>query len=144
MPPVANRIGVLTNLFLGAAFVDACFSQRERAYVTRLICDLLCTTELPTELAEHIERFDANVFSLEAAAAEFLREPPMSKRRLMELVTYVTKAEGHQSSEGFEYVLQLGELLGLPREELADLERPKARLRESFTNLAAVNPNSTR
>jgi uncharacterized tellurite resistance protein B-like protein len=139
MPPVAARIGVLTNLFLGAAFADAQFSKRERAYVNRLICDLLCTTEVPAEVAEHIDRFDPSLFSLEAAAQAFLKEPPMTQRRLLELVTYVTKAEGTQSPEGFEYIVRLGGLLGIEREDIADLERPKSRLRESFTNLARVD-----
>jgi hypothetical protein len=141
MPPVAHRIGVLTNLFLGAAFADATLSQRERAYVHRLVCDLLCTNIVPPEVAEHIERFDPNVFQLEAAAAEFMREPPMSKRRLLELVTYVTKAEGTQAPEAFAYLVRLAVLLGMQPEEISDLERPKSRLRESFTNLARVNPS---
>lgn len=142
MPSVAPRINVLTDLFLGAAFVDAQFSRRERAYVNRLVCDLLCVSEVPAEVAEHIDRFDSVAFSLQAAAEEFLREPPMTKRRLLELVTYVTKAEGSQSPEGFEYVARLGGLLGFEREDIADLERPKSRLRESFTNLVAVTTGS--
>ena len=64
----------------------------------------------------------------------------MSVRRLLELVAQVSKADGRQSEQGFDYLERLAEHLGLDRAEVQDLERPKDRLRDSVTSFEAVRP----
>ena len=138
MPSLAPRISLLTDIFLGAAFADAQFHDRERGYVRAVVMDLLSTKVLPVEIDQRIERFDPKSFDVHAAAIDFLREPPMSRRRLLELVAYVTLADGAQSPEEDAYLRQLGAALGLAPNEYADLCREKLHLRESFTDLARV------
>ena len=138
MPSVAHRIGLLTDLFLGAAFADTRFEQSERDYVRALLLDLLCTETLPQELEARIEAFRPSAFNLTAAAQDFLQDPPMSKRRLLELVAYVTLSDGEQSLEDDLYVRALAECLGMQFEEYKDLTRDPEVVRESFTELARV------
>ena len=138
MTSVRDRIGLLTELFLGAAFADGKFPQKERAYVRDLILDLLVATVLPPEIEQRIERFDAKSFDLQAVASEFLRDPPMSRRRVLELVAYITLADGEQNAEEDAFLRALGEAFGLQPEEYSDLRRDKIHLRNSFIDLARV------
>src|SRR6201999_806857 len=96
MGSVAHRIGVLIDLFMGAAYADRGCEKQERSYVRALVADLLCTQEVPPAVDALIENFDPERFDLRSVVGEFLREPPMNKRRLMELVAYVTLADGAQ------------------------------------------------
>lgn len=139
MPPLASRIGLLTDIFLGAAFADAQLLDQERGYVRSVVMDLLATKFMPPELEERIAKFNPASFDLSAAAADFVREPPMSRRRLLELVAYVTLSDGAQSPEEDAYLRKLGHALGLEPKEYADLCREKLHLRESFTDLARVS-----
>ena len=140
MGSVAHRINILIDLFMGAACADSGCGDTERDYVRRLVADLLCTRELPPQVSDQIDHFDSDSFDLRGAVSDFLREPPMNKRRLMELVAYVTLSDGSQSIEEDRYIRDLGHALGMPVEEYRHLtsDPDLAHLRESFTDLARV------
>jgi hypothetical protein len=140
MASVAHRIHVLIDLFMGAAYADRRCENKEREYVRALIADLLCSPELPAEIDAKIENFDPRQFDLRASVADFLREPPMNKRRLMELVAYVTLADGPQSVDEDGFLRDLGYALGMRVEEYRHLtsDPDMAAMRESFTDLARV------
>jgi uncharacterized tellurite resistance protein B-like protein len=140
MGSVAHRIGVLVDLFMGAAYADGRSAVKESGYVHALVADLLCKDPLPPEVEALIDRFDPHKFDLRVSVRDFLREPPMNKRRLMELVAYVTLSDGEQSVEEDHYLRQLGEALGMRVEEYRHLtnDPDMAHLRESFTDLARI------
>jgi uncharacterized tellurite resistance protein B-like protein len=138
MTVVRDRIGLLSDIFLAAAFADGRFPDKERAYVRELIRDLLSARQLPPELEARIEQFDPRNFDLRAAAADFAREQPMSRRRLMELIAYVTMADGEQTADEDAFVRAFGEALGLAVSEYADLTLDRINLRNSFIGLARV------
>jgi len=125
---------------MGAAYADNDCIRSEREYVRALVADLLCKPSLPEDIEAQIERFQPERFDLRAAAAEFLREPPMNKRRLMELVAYVTLADGKQAREEDSYLCQLGEALGMRPDEYRHLtsDPDMAALRESFLDIARI------
>jgi tellurite resistance protein len=140
MGSVAHRINILIDLFMGAACADSECADKERLYVRALVADLLCTEQLPAGVDALIEKFDPDHFDLRATVTDFLREPPMNKRRLMELVAYVTLSDGAQNVEEDTYLRDLGHALGLHVEEYRHLtnDPDMAHLRESFTDLARV------
>jgi hypothetical protein len=140
MGSVAHRIGVLVDLFMGAVYADRRCESKERGYVRALVADLLCIDPLPLEVSELIDQFDPAKFDLRVTVTEFLREPPMNKRRLMELVAYVTLSDGEQSVEEDTYLRDLGQALGMRVEEYRHLtnDPDMAHLRESFTDLARI------
>jgi hypothetical protein len=140
MASVAHRIGTLVDLFMGAAYADRRCENKERAYVRALVADLLCTPQIPSEIESQIVSFDPLKFDLRKTVTEFLLEPPMNKRRLMELVAYVTLSDGEQSMEEDGYLRSLGQALGMRVEEYRHLtnDPDMAALRESFTDLARV------
>jgi hypothetical protein len=140
MGSVAHRIGVLVDLFMGAVYADHCCVNKERRYVHALVADLLCKDPLPPDVAALIDEFEPDKFDLRVSVTEFLREPPMNKRRLMELVAYVTLSDGEQSTEEDRYLRALGQALGMRVEEYRHLtnDPDMAHLRESFTDLARI------
>jgi uncharacterized tellurite resistance protein B-like protein len=140
MGSVAHRIGVLVELFMGAVFADGKCDNRERDYVRALVADLLCKPSLPPEVEALIDRFDPDRFDLHKAIADFVSDPPMNKRRVMELVAYVTLSDGAQTLAEDAYLRRLGDSLGMRPDEYRHLtsDPDMAAMRESFTDLARV------
>lgn len=139
---VAKKIELLADLFLGAAYSDNSFCEEERSYIRKLLADLLCVDEIPHYLHRRIESFDRKTFDLKAAAREFASEPPMSKRRLLELVAHVIQADNIYDFAEDDYLRELAELLEVSRDEYKDLvlDYEIERLRESFTHIASSRP----
>jgi uncharacterized tellurite resistance protein B-like protein len=131
---VEEKIELLADLFLGAAFSDRLFGVDQRAYVRRLLTDLLCVSQLPEYLDNRIDAFNYDRFDLQAAAKAFIAEPPMSKRRLLELIAQVSHSDGVLDFAEDDYLRQLAELLAVPPDEYRDLvlEYEIEGLRDSF------------
>ena len=140
MASVAHRIGVLIDLFMGAVYADERADHCERDYVRALVADLLCKSPLPPEIDALIERFDPAGFDLRQSVAEFLREPPMNKRRLLELVAYVTLSDGKQCLQEDGYLHRLAQALDIKPDEYRHLtsDPDMAAMRESFVDLARI------
>lgn len=137
---VRHRITLLTDLFLGAAFADGGFVDGERDYIRSLLRDLLVTDTLPAGLEQHIAQFDPAAFDLARAAADFHADPPMSRRRLIELIAYVTLADGAMVSAEDQFIRKLGAALGLAEADYRDLtlDPEGEEHRRSFIELARV------
>jgi uncharacterized tellurite resistance protein B-like protein len=134
---VEAKIELLTDLFLGAAFSDHMFEDNQRAYVRRLLADLLCVSQLPEYLDNRINAFDYEQFDLQAAAKAFVEEPPMSKRRLLELVAQISHSDGVLDLAEDDYLRQLADLLEVPPSDYSDLalEYEIEGLRDSFIEI---------
>ncbi len=141
---VRDRILVLTDLFMGALWADDEFSEDEQKAVRTLLADLLLVTPttLPAEVEDRIVRFDPLSFDLEEAAGDFAADPPMAKRRLLELVGRMVDADGVVDMKEDEYLRRLAALLGMEYSEYSDLvlDYEIDELRESFEQLRAPPP----
>lgn len=136
------KIELLADLFLGAAYSDKEFCDDERFYVRRLLADLLCVDQVPDYLEKRIEQFDIIKFDLQAAAKEFAAQPPMSKRRLLELIAQVINANGVLDLAEDDYVHELAGALNVPIEDYHDLvlDYEIEQLRESFHEIVGLPP----
>jgi uncharacterized tellurite resistance protein B-like protein len=146
---VRDRIDVLVDLFMGAACADAHLKQAERATVQRLLQNLMLRDELPEEVQARIDAFDPDRFSLSRAAMDFASDPPMKKRRLLELVAQVVAADDVFDLAEDEYLRELAKHLGMELEDYADLvlDYEIEELAESFDFLRdsdAKVPSETR
>ena len=141
---VRDRILVLTDLFMGALWADDEFSEDEQKAVRALLADLLLVTPetLPTEVEDRIVRFDPLTFDLESAAGDFAADPPMAKRRLLELVGRMVDADGVVDMKEDEYLRRLAALLGMDYQEYSDLvlDYEIDELRDSFEQLRSPPP----
>jgi uncharacterized tellurite resistance protein B-like protein len=118
---VRDRIGPIVDLFLGAMYADHRFAEEEKRAVTRMLCDLICRPELPAELTEHIAHFDPDKFDLTATASDFVSDPPMNRRRLLELVAQLCVSDGELDFDEDEYLHRLARALGMEPSEYEDI-----------------------
>lgn len=141
---VRDRILVLTDLFMGAVWADDEFSEDEQRAVRRLIAELLAVepNALPPSVEERIRQFDPLKFDLEATAREFAHDPPMAKRRLLELVGRMVDADGVLDLQEDEYLRRLAAHLGLAYSEFSDLvlDHEIDELRATFEALRVPPP----
>lgn len=132
---VRDRILVITDLMLGALYADATMTGEEDRAVRELLAKLLLCTPgtLPPEVDERIKSFSLMTFDIERAAKDFLRDPPMKKRRLLELLAALTDKDGTDLRED-EYLRDLAQCLGMEEREYADivLSYEIESLRQSF------------
>lgn len=139
---VRDRIAVITDLFLGAAYADRRFPEDEKRAVRRLLCELIVRDVLPVEVEQRIETFDPAGFDLDTAAREFLRDPPMHKRRLLELVAQLSFADGELDLAEDDYLHALGRALGMEPADYQDivLDYEIQDLRRSFELIRPTGP----
>ena len=142
MSAVGDRIDVLIDIFLGAAYADRQLAGRERVRIQDLVQDLMCTRQLPPAVQRRIDAFVPERFDLQAAARQFAGDPPMSQRRLLELVAQVMAADDEYDLAEDEYLRALAGALGVPSADFQDLtlEYEVNELRESFEQLRKSPP----
>lgn len=134
---VRDRIGPITQLFLGALYADKRCVDAEKHAVRRLVKELIVLDELPAELEQLIEGFDPAAFDLQAVARDFASDPPMKRRRLMELVAQLCLADGELDFDEDDYLHRLARALDMPPGEYEDLvlDYETHELRKSFDML---------
>ena len=146
---VEDRILLLTDILVAAIYSDGTMLGEENDAARGLIADLLLipVDELPANVNERISNFRILRFDLDVAAADFLADPPMQKRRMLELVCKMIDADGETDLREDQFVRDLAESLGMEFSEYEDLvlhiegidrEELRERKRESFHELVAV------
>lgn len=131
---VRDRIGVITDLLLGAVYADGHFAASEQKAVRRMLSDLTVKPMLDPEVEARILCFDPASFDVMAAAQDFAADPPMNKRRLLELVAQLCLADGEFDLSEDDYLHALARGLGMRPTEYQDivLDYEIHALRESF------------
>lgn len=137
---MADRIDVITDLLMGAAYADGSLEGREEATVRRLLGELLDGAALPPETDARIKGFTPKGFDLEETAAHFRDDPPERKRKLLELVVAVRDADEVFDSDEDDYMTALARALGMKREEYADLALEIEELRNSLDEVRRSMP----
>lgn len=148
---IRERILLLTDILIAAIYSDGTMMGEEDSAARKLIADLLITQpdNLPVEVDERIRSFRIMEFDLEEAARDFLSDPPMKKRRLLELVVKMVDADGETDLREDQFVRELAKALKMDESEYEDLvleieevpaDQRRRRRRESFTMVASVPP----
>ena len=118
---VRDRSAVLVDLFLGAAYADGRFVAEEKQAVRRMLGELLLEHPLPEDIETQIVRFRPELFSLERAAEDFAKDPPMNKRRLLELVAKLCVADGEFDLAEDDYLHALARALQMEPADYRDI-----------------------
>ncbi len=136
---VADRILIITDLLVGALYADETMTGEEDEAARRLLADLLCIgpEALPAHVDERIRGFRPETFDLGATARAFLEDPPMAKRRLLELVSQMAHADGVLDLSEDQFLRDLAQHLGMEPSEYQDLvlDYEIEELRASFREL---------
>ena len=136
---MADRIDVITDLLMGAAYSDGSLEGREEATVRRLLGELL-DGALPAATDARITAFTPEGFDLEETAAPFRDDSPERKRKLLELVVAVRDADEVFDTDEDDYMTALARALGMKPEEYADLALQIEELRNSLDEVRRSMP----
>jgi len=139
---VRDRIAPIADILLGAVHADGRQRGVEKQAVRALLRDLIVRPELPAELEARIDRFDPHTFRLDEVAADFQRDPPMQRRRLLELVAKICLADGEFDIDEDDYLRRLARELRMQPHEYEDLvlDSELSDMRRTFELLCVVNP----
>ncbi len=140
MSEMADRIDVISDLLMGAAYADGALEGREEATVRRLLGELLGGPALPPALDARIAGFSPKGFDLEETAAVFRDDSADRKRKLLELVVAVRDADDVFDTDEDDYMTALARALGMKREEYADLALEIEELRNSLDDVRRSIP----
>ncbi len=144
-----DRSLVIVDLLLAALSCDGTIVGEEDQAARRLLADLLLCKpdELPPHVEERIRSFRLIAFDMDRTVADFLSDPPMRKRRLLELIAKLVDADGEHDLRESDFIRDLARALGMPKEEYDDLvlhieieeseDERLARMRDSLHDLRA-------
>jgi uncharacterized tellurite resistance protein B-like protein len=116
-----DRIDVVADLLMGAAYADDRLEGEEKATVKRLLRETLGVGTLPIDLEFRIDDFKPEGLDLGEAGAAFAREPLEMKRRLLELLSAVHSADDEYDFAEDEYLVRVGKAMGLDEKHYQDL-----------------------
>jgi uncharacterized membrane protein YebE (DUF533 family) len=116
-----DRIDLLADILMAAAYSDGHLEGIEKATVTRLLRETLGAPTLPMDLSFRINDFSMAEFKLPETAAAFAKDPPETKRALLQLVAAVHASDSEHDFEEDAFLRQLAGALGMPAEAYADL-----------------------
>jgi len=141
MSSLADRIGPLCDLLLGAAYADAQFKDKEQDEVRGLLEDM-CGGELSIEIEKQIAAFDPKKFDLLKTAGAFAADSDDDRRKILFLVAAVNDADEEVDFSEDEYLRDLAGALFLPADALAGLtvDVEVEELRETFEKVRKGPP----
>ncbi len=121
MGQLRDRIHVITDLLLGAVHADHKVEDAEVDEVRKVLRELLELDKLPGDIEGQIDGFAGDKFDLAKAARDFETDPPIKKRRLLELVALVRDADEEIDLAEDTYLVALANALKMERSEYDDL-----------------------
>ena len=116
-----DRLPLVTDLLMEAAYADDKLEGEEKDAVKRLLREILDVQTLPMDLGFRIDEFDPKRFDRAAAVAAIAGDPPDLKRRLLELIAVVHVADGEIDFAEDAHLRAVGQALGLPPESFKEL-----------------------
>jgi hypothetical protein len=116
-----DRIFVVADLMMGAAYADAKLEGAEKATIRKLLREILAVASLPMDLDVHIDSWKPEGFDMEATAKAFADDPQALKRKLLDLLSAVHAADQEFDLAEDAYLRQVGKAIGLPEERFRDL-----------------------
>lgn len=141
MSSLADRIGPLCDLLLGAAYADEQFKDMERDEVKGMIADLT-GGKVPPEVEKQIAAFDPKKFDLLKTAGAFAADTEDDRRKILFLVAAVNDADEEVDFSEDEYLRDLAGALFLPADALNGLvvDVEVEELRETFEKVRKGPP----
>ena len=116
-----DRLPLVADLLMDAAYADDRLEGEEKAAVKRMLREILGAAALPMDLDFRIDEFDPKRFDRAATVAEFAGDPKDLKQRLLELVAAVHASDGEIDFAEDAQLREVGAGLGLAPEDFQDL-----------------------
>lgn len=88
-----EHIETITDLLLGAAYADKRLEGDELRAITKMVCKLLGTDELPEAQQSQLKAFNPAKFDVNAASASLASLADDDKKRVLELVASINESD---------------------------------------------------
>ncbi len=109
---MSDRINVICDLLLGAAYADDHFHDSERKAINELLGKLI-DGDLPADLTKRIETFDAGSFDVATSADTFKGDSNDDKYKILELIAVVHDADDEYDFAEDEYMRAVATAMGM-------------------------------
>jgi uncharacterized tellurite resistance protein B-like protein len=116
-----DRLPLVADLLMDAAYADDRLEGEEKAAVKRLVRELLDVPTLPMDLDFRIDEFDPKQFDRAATLARFSADPKDLKHKLLELIATVHAADGEIDFAEDAQLRAVGLGLGLAPEDFQSM-----------------------
>jgi uncharacterized tellurite resistance protein B-like protein len=116
-----DRIAIVADLLMGAAHADGRLEGQEEVAVKRLLREIMGVPALPMDLEFRLAEFKPEALDLAAVGAAFADDTPLEKRRLLELLSALTGADGEFDLAEDAFVRRVGLAIGLDEAHFRDL-----------------------
>ena len=121
MSSIKDRIGQVADLLMSAAHADGHLEGEEKAAVIKLLREISGEASLPIDLTFQIEEWQSERFDLAATAAVFAKDPPETKRALLELIAAVHASDSEHDFAEDDHLREVAGVLGVPPEHYTHL-----------------------
>ena len=118
---VPDRLPLLADLLMDAAYADDHLEGEEKMAVKRLLREILDVQTLPMDLDFRIDEFEPQKFDRAKTLGAFAQDPKELKKRLIELMAAVHASDGEIDFAEDAQLRAVGEGLGLRPEEFQEL-----------------------
>jgi len=137
-----QRLGVVTDLLLGAAHADTRLAGQEAATVRELLRQLTTDSNLLAAAEARFSTFSKAKLDVKAVTAQFNADPLVTKRQLLELIARVTMADDELDLDEDAYLQSVAAGLGMAAEEYSDLtlDYESEELKSQFAAVVAPPP----
>jgi len=138
MAAVKDRIVTLCELFVHVMVADGEPTDQERRYLTKLLLDLLCTPQLPPELATRVAANGPGDRSFDQVLQELIERPAMAPQRLIELCSLMALTDGPLEDGERHILARCAERLGPAAQTFMERMLDEEAARESFVEKARI------
>jgi len=115
-----EHIDTITDLLLGAAYADKRLEGDEVRAITKMVCKLLGTEELPEAQAARLKAFNPAKFDLEAAAGSLSGLPDDDKKRVLDLIASLNESDDVIDLDEDAYLRKVAGAMGVDESVIAE------------------------
>lgn len=116
-----DRVELIADLLMGAAYADRHLEQRELEKVKKLLAELTGKSALSAQLEDRLSRFEPNKLDVRLTVDELDLKSDLEKRKLLELITAVHDADEIWDFDEDLYLRGVAAALGVPDADISDL-----------------------
>ncbi len=116
-----ERVELIADLLMGAAYADKLLEQRELDKVKKLLLELTGKPALAPGLEARLQHFEPSKLDVRLTVEEIGLKSDLEKRRLLELITAVHDADEVWDFDEDLYLRGVAAALGVPDAAISDL-----------------------
>jgi len=116
-----EHIDTITDLLLGAAYADKRLEGEELRAITKMVCKLLGTDELPEDQSARLKAFNPAKFDVDTAGASLSSLGDDDKKTILDLIASLNESDDELDLDEDAYLRKVAGALGVDESVIADM-----------------------